>query len=202
MLDVNDYEDGVRDASRQKEEIASLKNAVAALGKDVSFLREKFTTLLEMMDRRGDVPSARLSKWRFHASLPTAIENLYPAETNGADWWRWVGPAPAVRFKLNLDRSQQLTIRVHVLSFILPELHDTFRLLVNGVHHRWIDATPGGRFEALLDIDMGLQGTPTEMTLEVAHSSPPVNGTDFPHEATDNRLLSFTLSSIDIEPLN
>lgn len=150
---------------------------------------ERLSTLVE----QGAYGMELQTQWRWTAmDGPAHIANLYaPEQLDDGRWFCWSGPDAATTFVLPVLRQQPLSLRVHFMKTLEPEMLRSVALTVDGqrVRHQATDSllvaeiAPRPRSSAAA----------TLLTLDTLTTASP--GGD------DGRKLGIALFAIDVEPV-
>jgi hypothetical protein len=125
--------------------------------------------------------------------LPPYMSNVYPCEFTSSNVpYRWTGPDTKTKFYVWIDRSEERSLVIEVLSAIQPSVLDEVVVLIDGQPVRYDRPSEG--IAATLNVREGKPFV-TEICLTVPRNYMPseVNG------SADNRPLGLALSRLIIK---
>lgn len=127
-------------------------------------------------------------------SLPPYISNLYPCEFTPSNVsYRWTGPNKETRFFVGVDRNQERTLIIEILSAIQPDVLDGLVVAIDGQQMPY-QRLPEGVVVSL----NAREGRPnlTEICLVVPRNYTPIEAGK---TEDDKRLLGLALSRLLIK---
>lgn len=168
-----------------------LEQTLDALARRVERAEEAMATvqgnILPMLKSSQPAGAPPVDNWYYDARMPNYyFDNVYDPEVNEAYFKRWVGPQPAMTWRLPLDRRYQYVMEVDIVDFHQPEYREALFVRVDGDLHPWL-GIKGKRFQTLLSPHKCTEG-PVLLELGIAAGA----------GAPDSKTAFFSFARIEI----